>query len=140
MIHLSEGSLSGQGSRSPACDGSALKLLSYTLKIQLDNSCSYIKYIVMEMHFTLVLLLVLCAVLPTDGQTERAFKRKHIKRYMTPRNSGSRHQKAWKNQEGYKEFSEKHILSMDIKRNPKVKELKDIFERYLQEQDLCGPS
>ncbi|KAL7834374.1 hypothetical protein SRHO_G00286210 [Serrasalmus rhombeus] len=65
-------------------DRSALKLLSYALKIQLDNSCSHIKHLIMEMHFTLVLLLVLCAVLPTDGQTERAFRRKHIKPYMTP--------------------------------------------------------
>uniref|UniRef100_A0A3B4EFP7 Ribonuclease A-domain domain-containing protein n=1 Tax=Pygocentrus nattereri TaxID=42514 RepID=A0A3B4EFP7_PYGNA len=43
----------------------------------------------METHFTLVLLLVLCAVLPTDGQTERAFRRKHVKPYMTPRKCNS---------------------------------------------------
>ncbi|KAL6463296.1 hypothetical protein MHYP_G00276870 [Metynnis hypsauchen] len=52
--------------------------------------------------------------------------------------SGSHCKENRKNQEDYNKFSEKHILSMDIKGNLKVKELKDIFERYLLKQDLCG--
>ncbi|KAI4897987.1 hypothetical protein NFI96_002275 [Prochilodus magdalenae] len=52
--------------------------------------------------------------------------------------SGSRCKHPWKNQQGYNEFSEKHILSMVVKGKLKVKELNDMFKDYLQKHDLCG--
>ncbi|KAI4891507.1 hypothetical protein NFI96_001687, partial [Prochilodus magdalenae] len=56
---------------------------------------------------------------------------------LTP-SSGIRCDKAYNNQNGYKDFSEKHILSEDFPINPIGKDLNDIFEKYLQEHNICG--
>ncbi|KAI4887409.1 hypothetical protein NFI96_008138 [Prochilodus magdalenae] len=52
--------------------------------------------------------------------------------------SGIRCDRAYNNQNGYNDFLKKHILSEDFPINPIRKDLNDIFEKYLQDHDLCG--
>ncbi|KAI4879697.1 hypothetical protein NFI96_006362, partial [Prochilodus magdalenae] len=56
---------------------------------------------------------------------------------LTP-SSGKRCDRDYNNQNGYEDFSDKHILPKDFPINPLRKDLNYIFEKYLQKHDLCG--
>ncbi|KAI4896979.1 hypothetical protein NFI96_002572 [Prochilodus magdalenae] len=54
------------------------------------------------------------------------------------RSSGLRCQTSWKNEDGFNEFSENHILALDVKGNSSVNNANSVFKRYLQRYGLCG--